>query len=123
LCIDYFDLTPFNFFLYGDILCLSSLNFLSLTHQLTSKVPVLIQLEQVIRNVQGDPKPVVEVHPSFFCEWQGEIYKCTGKRVPTGLELPGDRWLYTLKNLLGISVQEVQDSSQLSEPWIKINEI
>lgn len=89
------------------------------------KVPFLIQLEQVIRQVKNDPDadPVVEVHPSFFCEWEGKIHKCTGRRVPTGLELPGDKWLYTLANILGISADEVKNNSQLNKPWINIKEV
>ena len=86
------------------------------------KVPFLIQLEQVLLDVQGDDEPIVEVKPDFFCEWDGELYKCIGKRVPTGLELAGDKWLYTLANLLGISAAEVQNNSQLNKPWINIKQ-
>lgn len=86
------------------------------------KVDVLIQLEQVITEIQGDDEPIVEVKPSFFCEWQGEIYNCSGKAVPRQMTLPAKKWLYGLANRLDISADAVRNSAQLSKPWVDVKQ-
>tara|TARA_Y100000401_G_scaffold35661_1_gene26673 strand:- start:9265 stop:9636 length:372 start_codon:yes stop_codon:yes gene_type:complete len=86
------------------------------------KVDVLIQLEQVITEIQGDDEPIVEVKFDFFCEWQGEIYNCSGRAVPRQMTLPAKKWLYSAANRLDISADAVRNSAQLSKPWVDVKQ-